>query len=319
MPLWLDESGDFADPLDTVVVGGVIVSEQVGNGPVKAALRRLCPGWPWPLHAAHLRHEVSLALASVAARRLDPTVRTPVDADADTAIEVVRFRESTLVDAALDELDAGRLPSYNTVARLNIALKIAVHQVRLAPEVVARLEIARDEWARAMAHTASALPSACGVTSLEHEQGVAGGSYLRRAGVSEKIGASATHRYFGLLGPALARAASLRSGDSQPAPCVASRWVHDVRGLGNEDLLRVSRLYTEAEGTRLKPPQVVRYDRSAPALLVVADFVANAARRAVIAGEDPLERTLLTATGLSFETTSEGRRMSHVVRVGGEP
>jgi hypothetical protein len=317
MIAYLDESGDFDNVSDIVAVGGIGFREPVANGLLKRALERLCPGWPWPLHAAHLRVPISLALASATARRIDPTVRTPVDADADAAFAALRARPSDgdLLETSLQAMESGQLPKFVDVARLTVALNAAVRFGRLSSEVTTRLEIARDVWARAMSEIMGALPGVWGIATLEDRCGCAGDSYFNRAQLSHAVTPSATHRYFGLLGPALVAAESVATHNAVSglsAARVASRWVHDARGLNDDDLGHVARMH----GCRTKDLRVVRYDRHAPVMLVLADFVANSARRTAVAGSPRYIDVLSATTGLTFESGTATSPVSHVVTVG---
>ncbi len=314
MHLYIDESGKFDVVTDRVSVAGVCASARVPNGMIRRALQELCPGWPWPLHTAHLRLPLSLALASVAARRRDPTCRTPVDAEADVALDYLRNKSWRLnvLNRVLAELDADRWPAFGDIASLNVALEAAPGSEMSA--VRDRLAIARDLLARSIVDVLNRIPGAWGVAAVEAIAGTAGAEYLRRKGDTlGRIVPSATHRYFGLLGPALvtADAVAEHRASASPAVHVASRPAHDMRGLFDDDVKSVARRY----GYRGSDLRVVSMNRDASATLVLADFVANTVRRVRMGGGVPTGEALTAALGIPFETETNGIAVSHVAIV----
>jgi len=318
--LWADESGDFSDQRAVVVLGG-FVSKEVPQRQLKTALRRLFPGWPWPLHAAYMRLPVGAALASATARAIDPTVQTPIDREADAALAAMQKRQPELVARAIDEFSAGRMPEFALLARLNNSLQSAVAKKEVDEEILRRLEAARDEWARAIAELASKLPSAYGVCSTEASLGCAGEFHLKVTGKAGKVDAGRTDRYFGLLGSALALATTIHAR-REPGVALSARIasvpvLEQQRGLNDDDLRDVLSRYASL-GADVTNPKIVSYrDPNLPPLIVVADFVVNAVRRVLVSGMlDPMEPTLTATTGLAFETTTAVGAYSHVVRVG---
>src|SRR5688500_7751926 len=62
---FVDESGNFEDPGDTVAVSGLLLHDRASLQPhtLKAALRRAAPLLPWPPHAWLLDQPAFIAVA----------------------------------------------------------------------------------------------------------------------------------------------------------------------------------------------------------------------------------------------------------------
>jgi hypothetical protein len=94
-----------------------------------------------------------------------------------------------------------------------------------------------------------------------------------------------------------------------------------MRGLTDEDLRTITRQYPPGNGWQIANPKVIRYDRSAPALLVLADYVVNTAFQAFKVfpphrlASSNYASVLEILTGLRFVTTTPGGPVSHVALV----
>lgn len=288
--LWLDESGDPDEPADSVVVAGVLTKPPVSDGVVKKALRDRCVGLPWPFHAAHYRLPVYLAFASYVARSLDPTrPKSRLDESADRAIAVLRRYDPKNTQMVLDEMEAGRIPPYEIVKDLDRILRRGVHREALwPPHEHAQLLAEKDKLVdafREVLRVIEELRLGCGVVAAEAVRGTSGQQRLEREGLGA-FSPSGTDRYFELLRAALnvaAESAERCQGRVSIQPTVLGRRVHNMRPLTGEDvdlLARQLRLAT----VMFFPSKVVPFDRHADARLVLADFVANAARRGLRGG-----------------------------------
>lgn len=66
--LYVDESGDTSDPNDLHVVAGLLLRSNdptTLDGPLRRAIARIYPLWPWPPHAAHLNLPASRVAAAM--------------------------------------------------------------------------------------------------------------------------------------------------------------------------------------------------------------------------------------------------------------
>ena len=68
--LYIDETGDFDDETDTVAVVGLLVRADFAvadPAPLRAAIERIAPEIPWPVHAAHANYPIMWVFWSTSA------------------------------------------------------------------------------------------------------------------------------------------------------------------------------------------------------------------------------------------------------------
>ena len=240
----------------------------------------LAPGWPWPLHAAHLQFAVSFALGAAAAFRIDPVRAITEGESAEVALDVLRRLELP-VDDCIEQLVGGSRPGLDDLRQMNRVLLRELSAGRINRAAIFRLERARQEWRHGLTQLFRSVVGAWAVAASEEASAEAGRAFLNAAGL-EVFDASPTHRYFGVLGPALsATARTAATMRLQPADIdirVAVRGVHDMRGLSNDDLLVVDRRHRKG-AVAWRSLQVIGYDREAPVMLIAADVASNAVRR----------------------------------------
>jgi len=105
--LFVDESGDFDEASEKVVVAGVLIPAHRIDGredEIRSELARLVPGFPWPLHISVVRR-ISTPVVAHLALRIRAVKR------------LVQQERKTLAEA-LDAVAAGRSPDPGTIAAL---------------------------------------------------------------------------------------------------------------------------------------------------------------------------------------------------------
>jgi len=295
--LWIDESGEMDARGSAAVVGGVLTARPVPDRMVYQTLRKLCPGLPWPFHAAHYGLTVSIALASQASRAEDPTRTNPrIEAAADAAMTMLRYFAPEDITSAEDEMTSGRLPAYDLLSRLNKILTKRVGTQGYSELHHMTLAAGRDQLVagiREVLKAISDLKFGAFVLGLEEEPGTAGENRRARLDLPEPP-ATGTDRYFALLEGALCagsrRARNEGFSDRGIKPIVLSLRVHNMRQLTAEDVDKVGRTAECGSGS-FAPSEVRFYDRNAHSCLILADFICNRARRGInTAGKGLQER-----------------------------
>lgn len=304
---YFDESGDFDCNGDVVVVAGVVAPSRLPDAHLRSQLKQLAPGWPWPLHAAHLQYAVSFALGTEAAGRVDPT-RAPTMADAArAAIRILRAKGHP-VDEMVDGLVSGTRPDLESLRRSNRELLRQVSSGHAPAGVIARLMTARRQWRQGFTQFLRSIVGAWGVAAGETVSGGAGRAFVDMAGL-DSFAPSPTHRYFGVLGQALVQtgqAATLMNVSPFNIDVrVATRGAHGMRGLTVDDLLMVDRRHRK-EAMAWRSLHVTGFDGDAPSLLVAADVVSNAVRH-IHRDHGWSAKQATLATGLMFPASTTGR------------
>jgi hypothetical protein len=124
----IDESGDFDDAFDSVVVAGLLIRDSPALQPhaIKGALKRAIPLLPWPLHATFINQPAYVAAA------LEPSVRANRQAEQSELGSIVIQTWSLLKDLHRDRVNAvaRRLraqeePNYDDIAVLSLAIRSA--------------------------------------------------------------------------------------------------------------------------------------------------------------------------------------------------
>ena len=117
--LFVDESGKFEIPTQTVVVTGILVRDDVRGsrpGELRQYVRTHYPEWPWPLHAAFINQGVMFAVHAYVAHRQGNSAKKAL---AESAIAQLRAVEPELVDKVIGASTEGREPDLRDVKRLN--------------------------------------------------------------------------------------------------------------------------------------------------------------------------------------------------------
>lgn len=280
--LYLDESGAFGDASDTVAVAGLLVDEAAG-GPgaiaLEHALKRMLPEFPWPLHAAILRQPSYVALAA-GSRKIRST-RALNGGDADfvrIAEEVSGWLEGQDpggVESVLAALEARREPKYDLLEGLSRRLR------REKPQWIARLDgRTREAWAyvrEAAVKTAGPPDRPCAylVTCSETKKGDGG--------------AREDYRYFRHLEVLFLRVRALlaaREGRHFVSVRVLGRHIFEPRVSASRPLLMqdvervIQASVSDNQGlVRFRAEQVARFEATVGVHFVLADFIANQARR----------------------------------------
>ena len=324
--LFLDESGQFDQADDEVVIAGLLV-ELGAAGTHHAALRRAIVGCtsgvPWPPRAADLARPVLFALlVRVGRQRAGETGEGPGEAEA--AAEALSVRLATLARedyrAAIRALEEGRRPPRDALLRLD----------RLA-----RVQAGR-EWqsVRAIADTARVGLARVFAAALSQRSGgpprhlfLVGGGETRHEAASPAD--EGTRRYLDLLELVAVRAldviARLDGRHTIFAYVLDRGIVHP--GLGVPARLHrpvVQEVFARARervgipGGRvmLEVVSTPRYDRQVDARLVLADLVANQLRW-VMRGDPSLvtlERRL--AVRVPWPARSGRPSASHIAAAG---
>jgi hypothetical protein len=280
----VDESGDFSDASMSVVVGGLLVRAEAERGGPEALRRQLTAAIPveyWPLHAAHINLPVWFAILQ-AGFNAD---RMPLDPTAAAAIRCLRERCGLDLDSVLGALADGQGPRYATLRDMNRVLRR--HQ---SFEYQRLEEKGRALWA-AIARVIQDLaandqsPERPGVAIF-----AAGETDFDSFPTSDTT-ADEDARYRDLLACALERVAAILArlgGRHRVGLHVLGRHVFNTV-LGIRAPLLLSDVAALAHPlnarfgphVRLVPEEVARFDRDVHPALVLADFAANHARRAL--------------------------------------
>ena len=292
--LFLDESGNFSDPDDEVVVAGLLIRADLpGNHPsqIRAALQVAAPDLPWPVKASEFNRPVVFAIANQVGQR-------------------AKSGEGTFSRIAYEIVTDLTLRAPNDVESVKTALASAR---RLPYEPIARLDaMAQQNWARyqvlrAAADGAVAAIGRCigSLARTENASGQEAGDATlfvacgeTRRGECARQGETDTEtsRYLELLRWVVARAADVlarRPGDHELHLYVLDRDVSDtILGVRVRTRLHYRHVVPIARDVgqlcqsdrsgatvTVKLDAVAQYDDRVHAALVLADFVANRARR----------------------------------------
>ncbi len=271
MPAWLlfiDESGNFSNPDDDVVVGGWLV-RAYDTDQLRAALRERLdaslPTIPFPPHAAHLDIPASRALLRGPASSADPacveSLRALGLAPTEIAAIVQRARESQ------------RLPTVSDLRKVDAWLRR--HHQALWRQLAERRD--REEHQRLTLHAALALAA-----DARGSFAVAAFDRARSRGRSER------ERYEGLLRACVERVAVLvgtRGSFSSVHLRVAERDLSDGNTIRRLDVTRVEHVLQTASptlklsGARALVRQVGPFDANTHPGVVIADHLVNRFRR----------------------------------------
>ncbi len=287
--LHVDESGNFDDPEEVVLVAGAMFHEPVtrrGDEILRAALKRMDPLIPYPPHAT----ELALIAWWVAAWRFaDPSVRVshPARAHLDRASEVVERNAARPELATFTAaLAAERRPSYEATRAASDWL------ARNEPGVAARLRALTRQAEIDYQHLGEELQRRFGPD----------GAFVVAAmdpGRAHAITTETGDRYLSLLVVLFERIfAVLRARPAERHVVRVTAAVRHVsvplvgrRPLRPQDLgdcvRRAERFALDPPSgpvdpfIRVVPGTTPRYDQNAPPGIVLADFVARGLRHAV--------------------------------------
>jgi hypothetical protein len=295
--LFVDESGTFADAGVSVLVAGLLLRTDVPTANperIEGALRAAMPDFPWPIHAAHIAFPVTAALAHCAQLRIAPTSRSvsPADDFTKDAVSVVAsFEQSSrpgvreAARKALKKLVRGKKPRIEHVRILDKEVearnkplhdRLQDHQREAVGHI---LELIRTLTLEGTAHWFVLTT----VLSGEAKKGDA----IPPGAEGEEAD---TQRYYALLECLLGRTYDLLErfpGRHAVHVHVCTRDVSDPRrGRVPLDLThlkdRSDRVVPPSGGSvRLLPVTAPPYASPIDARLVLVDFVANQARRAL--------------------------------------
>lgn len=289
--LYVDESGDFSNAHDCVVVAGLLLNQAAtgtGEATLRSVLGQAAPHIPWPLHASIIHLPVAHAFW---AKRAGPNqCSTELSRASADALEWAAQRSREIVDQVLGALAANREPSFGKLKTLDVALSGAapdLHRVlsKFARDVMTRVH----EVVRTLANG-----------WLENGQAALFCAAEPLVGDAVPAGSSGD-RYLSLLETLLERLLDFLdwAGDDH---CVNLRVLRrNVRDpmLGATAPLHVRHLHTmvsELTGSprgrlqgahgavKLAPVDTPAFDGTAHPGLVLADLTANRLRRAVFNG-----------------------------------
>jgi hypothetical protein len=285
--LFVDESGDFDDPEDDVVVAGLLLSEE--RHPrlarrLRRALDEAVPEVPWPIHARLTRQPVMFALWPYRRAAEDLEAVHPLVA---AAIAAGRAEAGEALERALEALRQERAPAHEDLLALDRAL------ARRAPAahgyLLRRASATRAALARVAAWLAPEETSALAPAALFFPAGetIRGDAIPRDA---------SGDRYLTVLEALFQRVADALlalGGSHQVNVCPLSRRVsiRDVPGARRDPFLRPEhiagamarvtsperRLARGEAWVRLNPGPVPHFDESVHPALVIADFLSNLA------------------------------------------
>lgn len=303
--LFVDESGDFDNAADEVVVAALAIEVGTpGTHPLslKRAITTIFRGVPWPPRAAEIDRPVYLALGD-SLRRMRRCAAAVTDFE--RAADVIRARLQELSAADLREFDRAvekeKRPGHDVVLRLDTTAR------RECPE----------EHAACRQATATAL---AGLTRVLGQAGagrapdgspvafIAAAAEARPGCLAQPTEPSddrATSRYLALLGVLVGRVLAVlgRFDGPQEAylyvldrPIIDPRQKVPTRLLEPvvQDIVRRAVRGAHVPSVRIEVARVPRYDAEVDPRLVLADLVANRVRRTLrressLAG---IERTL---------------------------
>lgn len=283
--LFVDESGNFSDPDDEVVVAGLLLRDGAAGSDseqIRASLQQAVPGLPWPIKASEINHPVVFALLP--------------DADPERARLRVHLQGALPEDfaAASDALAEGRRLPYQAVANLDREARQRRDEYaafrRQSDRTIASIGRLIEQLASSESSPGGAVFVGCGETVRGYE---------RETGDDSDI---ATCRYESLLQWLMVRAMDVLhryEGRHRLHLHVLERHVWD-RQLSMQAPLHsrhIAPLRLAAERisggathrVELKFDEVARYDDRAHAGLVLADFMANRARAALLRRSESLD------------------------------
>ena len=262
---FIDESGDFNDPDECVVVGGLLVDEDLAGlepGKLERTLRQVAPLLPWPLHTAHVNLPVTFALEA----------RLQREGSEGSATGAVLDETQDLSAKCIDALRDGAWPQYEDLKALDSHLR-------------ARARREHSRWARRRTEVHAAIGAVL--------EGLVAASTVPRAAVitcSESSPADAAanskERYLPLLQHALERAmwvAGLHEGEHEIRIHALSRHVVDPT-IGQKIFLSKRHLghsinsVAPVQRVRAIVHEVVDFRDGVHPGLFCADFICNRAR-----------------------------------------
>ncbi len=305
--LFVDESGDFADAADAVVVAGVLVRRGCkAFAPMRLehALRAAAPHVPWPLHTSLIWRPSAHVLW-----RAHEGAAQPADA---RALDLLRRACPDLLAAVQAQLARGAEPRHADLVLLERTLR------GLDGETWPRLT-------RAAHHTATRIRQVLVTAARQAGDDVALVTAAESTlGDAVPAGGTSGDRYLTLLTRLLERLADAlarKAGDHEVRLHVLGRDVQDpllhrptplhVRHLtaAAQDATRAEdrRVTTSSGSVRLVPQPVLAFDAHAPAGAVAADLVANAIRRDVNASAGLRDLSAALSGKLSMGPTLAGR------------
>lgn len=289
--LYLDESGDFDEPLDPVAVGGLLLRDDLvatSSRSLAAGLKKALPWLPWPLHAGLINQPAYMALVT------DAWLRSPDAATAPAGMPIELMRAS-----------ADATEHFRRVAPTEYASLAAAYEGRRKLNFGSLTGLG-NRLAQARPQTAAALRNAgraAWAQVRDVPRSLAGGgkevTWLLAASETElgDAAASADARYFAGLEALLHRLVALLTrlggrhvvGVKALARDVWEPQISKARPLRPQDLDPVIRLVSDAHAVvRLRAEGVEKFDAGTGVEFVLADFIANQARRALRQPGSPL-------------------------------
>lgn len=290
---YVDESGVFEDRLDAVTAGGLLLDDS--NVDVRASLELAMPGFPWPLHAAHVNRPLVWALSAAASASEEQPLKSPFQ----EVLVALRRSQNNLVRQALVRLRRGEWPPYQTLLDLEAALR------EEAPSSFQALTT-HVKHARTLVRRVGAALQGSTVVASEASWNIADVESARR-----RTGHEPTDRYYALLTSAIRRARDVvaRRGGSRLLLTVLSRGVYSPEHRRMQLLTRedVETLIAELPPSpcAIEVQTIALWRADVPAPCVVADFCSNAARRVLRDPIRPLgtvEAQLYQQLGLSVRS-----------------
>jgi hypothetical protein len=316
--LYLDESGQFEKPRETVTIAGLLVNHsRPGPSAVEldAALRRAFPEFPWPFHRAYLLQPayVALAAAHTARRRPGRHYRGDLVRAAEEAVAWLETGCAEETRATGAAIDGGQEPDYDHLSRLSRRLREG------RPGLAALFEtVTREVWEH-VRQTAALIAG-----TAEEPRAFLAVSSETRVGDS---GPGADERYFALLQALLQRTRALleaRTGEHRVSVQVLGRSLVDPvvsarRPLMMQDVDRViAQVMSDAPPLlRFRSERVARYDPTIEVPFVLADAFANQTRRVLREpglGLGVVERSLRTSCGVPVRSGAPPR--THLAAAG---
>jgi hypothetical protein len=300
--LFLDESGNFSDPDDEVVVAGLLVRVDIpGSHPsqIRAALEAAVPDLPWPVKASEFNRPVVFAIANYLKRR-GRAATNPLERVADELVGEITRQESGCYEAVSKALYGRQRIPYDALSRLDdlarrdwnryqVLRQATDASVAAIGRCIQGLGLSREgDWRLSESARDAVLLVACGET-LQGEDAAGDGDLE-------------TNRYLGLLRWTIVRAVDVVArmiGRQEVHLYVLDRDVTDtILGVRKRTPLHIRHVGpiardVEAKCSRdhritVKLDAVSRYDDRMHAALVLADFVANRTRRGLRAQPDAL-------------------------------
>ena len=265
--LWIDESGDFTVPSDTVVVAGILRQGDVGGTFAHRLVAEATPGVPWPPHTAWLRPlTMQLAYAQ----------RAGVKLPAGPVLAQLRDQYPNLLEALSRHVAEGASLPRGVYDRLASADNV----IRATDERLAsRLEERRESMMTGLSRVLSDI--ALEQTRVE-DYWIAATDGVRGAR------GTTNYRYLDLLGLVLQRAKDLLGSIEGPhrlqvnvlhrRELTPTALTKRVDGLGQHAF------GDEAAEVTIKA-RICHYDESVSAWGVLADYAANTFRHLVSESE----------------------------------